>query len=32
VHTNRERIATSALTEGLVGYLALATDMPRQAL
>ena len=32
VHTNRERIATTALTEGLVGYMALATDVPRQAL
>ena len=32
VHTNREHIPTAALIEGLAGYLALATDMSRQAL
>jgi succinyl-diaminopimelate desuccinylase len=32
VHTNRERISTTALIEGLVGYLALATGLPRQSI
>ena len=29
VHTNRERIPTAALLQGLIGYLGLATSLPR---
>jgi putative selenium metabolism hydrolase len=32
VHTNRERIGTTALTEGLTGYLALAANLVRSDL
>jgi succinyl-diaminopimelate desuccinylase len=32
VHTNRERIPTTALVEGVAGYLALATGLPRQSV
>jgi succinyl-diaminopimelate desuccinylase len=31
VHTNHERVATSALIEGLSGYLALATELSRES-
>lgn len=31
VHTNRERVSVTALVEGLAGYLALATELPRQS-
>jgi len=29
VHTNRERIPTAALLQGLIGYLALAVNLAR---